>query len=44
MCGRTGDDLTDFLNEELERQRLDDGKKMPPREEVMDNITSWRFE
>ena len=44
MCGITGQDMIDFLNEELERQRLDDGKKMPHREEVIDNITSWRFE
>ena len=45
MCGITGQDIIDRINEELERERIKaEGRKFPPREEEMDNITSWRFE
>lgn len=40
MCGITGQDLIDFWNEELEAE----GKNIPPIQEVIDKITSWRFE
>ena len=45
MCGRTGQDIIDEINEELERERIKaELKKIPFREEVLDNITSRRFE
>ena len=45
MCGIDGQDLIDFWNEELERERTEaEGKKIPPKQDVIDDITSWRFE
>ena len=45
MCGITGQDSIDFWNEELERERTEaEGKNIPPREDVIDKITSWRLE
>lgn len=44
MC-MTAEEMRRIHEEMLERQRIEaEGKKIPPRDEVKYDLTSWRFE